>query len=180
MLVRRKLIRERAVELLDRFDITKAPVGVVKLAERLGARVVKDPAPDDLSGFLLRNTQKNVVIIGVNENHSLNRRRFTIGHELGHFLLHKGEELHVDKRWSGYHLKKRSAESSAGTDIEEMEANLFAAELLMPVSFLDRDLEKLAPLSLSDEQKIKKLAELYKVSEQALTLRLTYLEYIQQ
>jgi Zn-dependent peptidase ImmA (M78 family) len=180
MLIRRKLIRRQALELLDRCGVKKAPVDVEKIAERLGATVVMESAEADLSGFLLRDPRRKSVIIGVNANHHENRKRFTVAHECGHLLLHRGEQLHVDKEWSGYQVKLRDAESSAGTNVDEMEANLFAAELLMPVPFLDLDLAKMAPLSLSDDDKIEKLAKKYKVSEQALTLRLTYLGCIQQ
>jgi len=178
MLIRRKLIRERAVGVLDRFNVRKAPVDVEKLAERLGAKVAMEPAPDELSGFLLRDPRKNVVIIGVNANHHENRQRFTIAHECGHLLLHEGDELHVDKQGSGYQVNLRDGESSSGKNVDEMEANLFAAELLMPVGFLDADLAKKVPLNVDDD-KIIELAEKYKVSVQALALRLKYLGCIQ-
>ena len=179
MLIRRKMIRERALELLERFAVKQAPVPVDDLARLLGAKVVKQDAPDELSGFVLREPTKGVVIIGVNAKHPPNRQRFTVGHELGHFLLHEGERLHIDKQWTGYQVKLRSEQSSTGTNVDEMEANLFAAELLMPVPFINTDLAKLAPSKLSAEKNIIQLAKKYKVSEQALTLRLTSLGYIQ-
>lgn len=179
MLVRRKLIRERAEELLNRFGVKKAPVDVERLAERLGLEVAKESAADSISGFILRDPRRRKVLIGVNANHHENRQRFTIAHECGHFLLHEGERLHVDNA-RGYQIRLRSPESSAGTKIDEMEANLFAAELLMPVRFLDDDLAKIIPASLGDDETIKKLANKYQVSPQAMTLRLSYLGYIVQ
>jgi Zn-dependent peptidase ImmA (M78 family) len=146
----------------------------------MGVTVVSESADDQLSGFLLRNRKRGHAVIGVNDDHHPNRRRFTIAHELGHFLLHEGEELHIDKVGSGYEIKRRDGKSSAGIDIDEMEANLFAAELLMPVDFLNADLAKLEPVSLSDDEKINLLASRYGVSTQALTLRLTYLGYVSQ
>ena len=177
MIIRRKLIRERAAEVLDQFNIRKAPVDVEKIATRLGAKVIETGASDDLSGFLLRDPRKNSIIIGVNADHHVNRRRFTIAHECGHLLLHKGNELHVDKQGSGYQVNLRDGESSTGENNDEMEANLFAAELLMPVPFLDADLAKKVPLNIDDE-KIVEMAEKYEVSVQALTLRLKYLGFI--
>ena len=157
----------------------KAPIDVKKIAERLGAEVVREAAEDHLSGFILRDSRKNTAVIGVNSNHHPNRQRFTIAHEIGHLLLHQGEKLHVDKEWSGYRVKLRDEKSSAGTNIDEMEANLFAAELLMPLRLLDADLANNAPLNIDDDR-IAKLATKYKVSAQALTLRLQYLGCIQQ
>lgn len=180
MLVRRKMIRERALGLLDQFSIKQAPVPVEELARRLGAKVVRQRAPDELSGFVLREPAKGIVIIGVNATHHQNRQRFTIGHELGHFLLHEGERLHVDKQWTGYQVKLRSEESGAGTNVDEMEANLFAAELLMPPSFLAADVTKVVAKQRSAEKTIEELAKQYGVSQQALTVRLTSLGYIQQ
>ena len=180
MLVRRKLIRKTAIELLNANKVKKPPVPIELIATRLGATIIEEPAEDELSGFLLRDRRKNKIIIGVNENHHKNRRRFTIAHECGHLLLHDGEELHVDKRWSGYEVKMRDTQSSTGTSIDEMEANLFAAELLMPIHLLDIDLAKYLPLSIDDEDQIGEIAAKYEVSAQALTLRLTYLGCIPQ
>ncbi len=177
MQIRRKLIRNQTSELLAKFHVSAPPVPVDKIAERLGIHVVGRPAEDDISGFLLRDRQGQVVI-GVNDQHHPNRQRFTIGHEIGHFLLHKGEDLHVDETGSGYEIRLRQGHSADATDVDELEANLFSAELLMPADFLERDLASLAPVCLADDDKIKQLAAKYKVSAQALTLRLTHLGYI--
>jgi Zn-dependent peptidase ImmA (M78 family) len=174
------LIRKRAAELRERFSVKKAPVDVKELAERMGLVVVPESAPDELSGFLLRDPKKGRAIIGVNANHHPNRQRFTIAHECGHFLLHQGEKLHVDKRESGWLVKLRDGKSAAGTNVDEMEANFFAAELLMPSEWLAADLAKGPPLNIDDEERIKKLAKRYEVSAQALALRLQFLGWIQQ
>ena len=115
------------------------------------------------------------MLIGVNARHGENRQNFTIGHEIGHFLLHEGDEVHVDRE---FRIKLRSGASSAGTDMEERESNLFAAELLMPARFLERDLEKIDGLDLDNETVVARLAEKYGVSTQAMTFRLANLGYI--
>ncbi|MGH9326658.1 MAG: ImmA/IrrE family metallo-endopeptidase, partial [Terriglobia bacterium] len=68
----------------------------------------------------------------------------------------------------------RSPKSSTGTDEKEIEANQFAAELLMPVDVLSRDILKLRG-KMDVETAINKLASKYKVSVQAMTIRLTSL-----
>jgi Zn-dependent peptidase ImmA (M78 family) len=73
----------------------------------------------------------------------------------------------------------RNKASSAGTDLEELEANLFAAELLMPISLLEKDLEKIDVVDLEDEAIVAKLAARYKVSTQAMTFRLANLGYLE-
>ncbi len=59
-----------------------------------------------------------------------------------------------------------------------MEANLFAAELLMPVQFLQEDLKRLGELDLLHDEKVAKLARLYQVSNQAMAVRLSHLGYL--
>jgi Zn-dependent peptidase ImmA (M78 family) len=110
----------------------------------------------------------------VNKNHALSRKRFTIAHELGHLLLHTKSEVHLDQAI----VKMRDARTSAGVDDEEMEANRFAAELLMPRSFLEADLEALGPIYADDERAIAKLARQYRVSPQAMAIRLSTLNLV--
>lgn len=176
MAVRRKHIRTLALGLLEKHGIEKAPVEVEKLALMLGVNVQYEPADDNLSGFLLRDFNRHQVLIGVNKNHHTHRQRFTIAHELGHLLLHEGEKLHVDHR---YQIKLRDENASKGDSEEEKEANLFAAELLMPVSFIEQDLAQFDALDLSGDENLETLAQKYEVSIQALTFRLAYLNYIQ-
>ena len=52
------------------------------------------------------------------------------------------------------------------------EANAFAMELLMPEAWLRRDVAKMGGIDIEDDKKVKKLAERYRVSVQAMTLRL--------
>ncbi len=175
MPVRRKRIRSLVEQLLKTNQIQSAPVPVEEIAESLGVAVRREPTDDDLSGFLYRDRKRKSVVIGVNASHSENRQNFTIGHEIGHFLLHEGDDVHVDR---GFQIKLRSEASSKGVDVEEKESNLFAAELLMPSRFLQRDLEKIEGLDLNNESVVAGLADKYGVSTQAMTFRLAYLGYI--
>ena len=156
---------------------------VYRMAAALGAQIHDDPAAASLSGFLVRDVNSRRALIGVNGSHPPARKRFTIAHEIGHLLLHEGDALHVDRRDGvdlGLRVKLRDPESSLGTDDEEKEANLFAAELLMPPSLLKADLLRMkagAPQE-EDEDLIESLAKRYGVSVQAMTFRLTNLELL--
>jgi Zn-dependent peptidase ImmA (M78 family) len=176
--VRRKYIRELVGELLKANRIRSAPIDVEAIAKRLGIEIRRELAPDDLSGFILRDKQLNRPVIGVNRGHHPRRQRFTIAHEIGHFMLHKGEQLHVDRINAGFVVRRRDGRSKEGTDVEEKEANLFAAELLMPSRFIKRDITEVG-FSLMDECAIRELAEQYQVSTAALTFRLAHLGYIE-
>ena len=180
--VRRKFIREVAQRVLDEHCPDCPPVNVRVIAERLGIQVKFDSVDDDLSGFLYREPKTGRAVIGVNANHHEHRQTFTIAHELGHFLLHESETVHVDTRKDGYTLQLRSPKSSTGESVSEREANLFAAELLMPAKFLQRELRK-KDLDLLDDEVaadsvLKTLAQKCRVSLQALTIRLHNLGYI--
>lgn len=175
-MVRRKHIRLLVERLLVQHHIVSAPVPVKAIAKGLGVKIQETPAELDLSGFLYRDRRRNVAIIGLNGDHHLNRQAFTAAHELGHFLLHDFDDIHVDRQFKVW---LRSDASSEGTDLEEKEANLFAAELLMPERFLAKDLEKIGAVDLLEEDVLSKLAERYGVSTQAMTFRLAYLRYVQ-
>src|SRR5262249_22027341 len=151
------------------------------IAKSLGLHVQHVPADDTLSCFLLRDRGKT--IIGINSNQHPNRQNFTLAHELAHFLLHDTEQVHVDRQDQWLQVRLRDDASSQGTSPEEVEANTFAAELLMPAEFLKADVANCSTLDLLDEvvmdDVLKSLAKRYGVSTQALTYRLLNLNLIQ-
>jgi IrrE N-terminal-like domain len=109
-----------------------------------------------------------VPAIGINSLHHPNRRRFTLAHELAHVVLHPAElkkAVHVDKG-----SLRRNRVSAAGTDMLEIEANAFAAELLMPEELLSAVLDE--KLDLEDPQVLEALANKFRVSMTALQHRL--------
>lgn len=180
MLIRRKLIANKAHDLLHATNQDQPAIDVKKIAEYLKITVQESPAPtDDISGFLM--IEKEVPVIGLNSNNSELRRRFTLGHEIGHFVLqhHLGKGTpHIDKQIS---IQFRDSVSSAGVKAEEMEANLFAAELLMPSDMLARSLKNFDSINLADEDNggvISALAGEYEVSVPAMTVRLSSLGYL--
>lgn len=82
----------------------------------------------------------------------------------------------MDRR---FQIQLRDGNSSKGESEEEKEANLFAAELLMPGHFIERDLAEAEAFDLESDAKVSKLAEAYEVSSRAMTFRLAYLGYLQ-
>jgi Zn-dependent peptidase ImmA (M78 family) len=111
----------------------------------------------------------------VNSSQHENRQRFTIAHELGHYLLHKGTKLHFDE---DFRIDYRDATSSDATKREEVEANGFAAALLMPERILMRDWRRLEPNDKEIPETIRALAKRYRVSHKAMELRLVNLGFI--
>lgn len=161
------MLWERRVEqLLAEAGVDTAPVPVQQVAEHLGINIEFVDLGEDCSAVLVRNG--NSTAIGVNKNHYPNRQRFSIAHEIAHFVLHKGN-TYVDK---GYRVNFRDLESGSGTKMEEMEANAFAAALLMPATWV-KDAFKQQPFDLTeDDNSLEMLAKKFKVSTQAMTYRL--------
>jgi Zn-dependent peptidase ImmA (M78 family) len=166
---KRNTIQKRAKTLLEEHEITSAPVPVERIAKSLEAQLRYSPLDEELSGMIY--VKEGTPIIGVNALHHPNRQRFTIAHECGHLVLHRAEitkEIHVDK---GFPMLMRDAVSSTGVEDMEIEANFFAAELLMPASFLARSLAG-EPFDIDDEGAVGALAKEYKVSASAMRFRL--------
>lgn len=162
-------IRRQATVLLDKLQIDRPPIPVERIAKELGASVLFSPLDDQLSGMVY--VKDGRPIIGVNALHHPNRQRFTIAHEIGHLVLHRAEitkQIHVDK---GFPMLMRDAVSSAGVNSIEIEANSFAAELLMPAAFLTRSLDG-EPIDIDDDGAVSALAREYKVSPSAMRFRL--------
>ena len=164
----RKLLREYGEA--AKF-VKEAPVPVEKIAKWYGAQVKFSPLDEELSGMLY--IKDSMPIIGVNSQHHPNRQRFTIAHELGHLILHKRQllnQVHIDKKFPAL---MRDVDASAGIDLIEIQANHFAAELLMPTDIIRKELHK-RKFYIDDEQPIKQLAKKFRVSKQALEYRLRH------
>lgn len=166
--MREQQIIALAEDILDQFGQHKREVDVDRIAEGLGVAVVRGPLGESTSGVIYREGRHTK--IGINNAQSPVRQRFTLAHELGHFHIHKDQALWVDS-----HAMFRS-NSSVG-DPREVEANHFAAELLMPRRLL-KDVQ--VP---QDERKadmlIRKLAKEFNVSVPAMSFRLLNLQLIE-
>lgn len=158
----RTQIERKAWTLLCQLGVTKAPVEVFEVARSLGVRVQMEWADDEVSGALYRD-DGNGAIIGVNGRHHPNRQRFTVAHEIGHLVLHD-EPVFVD------HVFRRDQVSSEAVDPLEIEANGFAAALLMPKEFVMHAVQSRKPPLRSDV--VERLADDFQVSSQAMTFRL--------
>lgn len=170
--------RREAQRVLTEAGISKLPVPVEKIASGY-AQVVKREMPSGISGMLVPVEDGREWVIVVNKDDGGVRQRFTIAHELGHRILHSYATTHVD---TGYKLRCRDARSSDGSVLEEIEANQFAAELLMPERLVLEFVQKEGldyDISLDDSseanEKVRRIAERFKVSRQAMLIRISAL-----
>lgn len=166
-----KWAEKKAYQLLNSLEIDSAPIPVEDIVKALNIKLTKSPFEEgkNFSGVLYRD-KSGKSIIGVNARESDKRQRFTIAHEIGHFIMHEGD-LHIDEN---FRVNFRDANSSLAINKEEIEANAFAAALLMPEELLKRALKEINQgIDFSDDNDtIKNLSELFQVSEQALLIRL--------
>ena len=166
-------LEERARSTLFEADVFRLPVPLELLAHRLGILIQKVLLGDDVSGVLVVSGDHGV--IGVNQNQSTVRQRFTVAHEIGHFVLHRDQaELFIDKTYVAF----RSSETGFSQDRSEIQANQFAAALLMPEELVQEKLGNKV-LDMADAEIIEDLAGEFGVSSQAMTFRLENLGMLQ-
>lgn len=171
MRVKKRAERE-ARKLLEQFEIYEPPVDVEYVANGLGIGILQQYLEDKVSGLLVIDSNK--VTIGVNKAHTRTRRRFTIAHELGHYILHRHFDTNVFVDSS--YTFRRDQLSSEGTYLEEIAANAFAAELLMPEEMLRECYEY--RIDWYDPDDVKQVASEFGVSEIAMTIRATNLGFV--
>lgn len=149
-----------ALDLIRPFQ-TDAPVPVIEVARSLGVNVWSSGKfSGHVSGKLIRDPRhggESGYSIIVNASQPATRSRFTIAHQLAHFLLHR-EEV-------GSELVDDTFYRSKLNDRLEVEANRVAAEILMPGHLLSR-------LIRSGIVDVQELAKRFQVSEPAMKVRL--------
>lgn len=169
-------IEQKASDLLESYNLMNTPVKVKKLIKALNIKLDKVDLGDEISGVLV--VEKKKAKIGYNGD-CPTRNRFTLAHELGHYILHvnNDNELFVDN-------VKVMFRKQAATRIEKMqeiEANTFAASLLMPQKLIAEKFKELKNdlFFVTDEEIIEALAKDFNVSTTAMTYRLINLRLIE-
>ncbi|SRR6266513_130750 len=153
-------IESVAEQLLANFYIKEIPTPIEEVARHLGIRISRAPS-SEFSGLLIRKDGR--ALIGVNSSEAPVRQRFTIAHELGHFILHPQKDAFVDFR-----KERHEGETKPP---RERHADMFAAALLMPRKQLLKDFRRLAKDGYTDQITVA-LAKQYAVSEDAMRFRL--------
>lgn len=115
--------------LADEFGVTGKP-NLEALAGEIGLRI-KDVDVDGFEGTLVRALAGPKGIIGINKSiREQGRRRFTIAHEIGHYVIPS------HRRLKNVCLTEQLESWNPQLPIPEVEANEFAAELLLPARFV--------------------------------------------
>lgn len=168
-------IKDCVEKLLKEQGLYSLPVSIDALVDAIGIKVRFEALESHVSGFLYVKNYNAAIV--VNADHPSNRQRFTIAHELGHFILHADarEDIFIDEKIAVY---RRAFRNTRATDFKkEKEANRFAAELLMPKQLVMKALVQYGDPDLSDDLTIHKLAKKFAVSDQAFNIRLADLGF---
>jgi Zn-dependent peptidase ImmA (M78 family) len=148
--------RHAAKALLKLANVKCAPVKISELINfvpkdfNLVVRGTKEHLPNGVDAFT--HKEPTLTIIGYNQNVAVVRQKFSIAHELGH--LYMG------------HLHGQSSIDLDTNDHDEIEANQFAAHLIMPTLMLKKDIK-------AGNKSVERLAKLYVVSEEAMWWQLS-------
>ena len=163
----RSEVEQQAKEILKQHGLYSVPVDPVLLANRLGVTVNNAKFSDDALAALIAKRGRTTRIF-VEQSDPPYRKRFSIAHELAHHFLHLLEDGEiVDKRTDMFRERESAVGSESEERMREVQANWFAAALLMP--------EELVRVEWDDNPSMKRMAELFNVSEEAMGYRLDIL-----
>jgi len=158
-----------ANEILEELNEYNAPIDIDSIVKKYDIDVFVSDLSDNISGVF--EPKENGGTIYVNANHSEKRNNFSVAHEFGHFVLGHCDSIHVDKIY-------RNQNSSLAISPKEIEANNFAAEILMPKRLVEKHINKLLSKGVNTIDKIvNELMTIFNVSKQAITIKLSSLGY---
>jgi Zn-dependent peptidase ImmA (M78 family) len=159
--VKRAEIETKAYEVLKRHMLTTVPVDLVTLAEREGITINNARFDDDDTAGMIIKRGGDVSILVKGDDRPY-RKQFTIAHELGHYFLHLTDDgEYIDKDANLF--RRQPGEGTTPERGREIQANMFAASLLMPEGEVRRYWQKY--------HSIGKLARIFNVSEEAMGYR---------
>jgi Zn-dependent peptidase ImmA (M78 family) len=155
-------IENKAKQLLIAYGLYNVPIDIFSLVKKIGIDIrTAEFSNDNIAGTILKKN-KDLKII-VNKNDFIERQRFTIAHELGHYFLH------FENKPNSVYVEMHRSEVK---NTEETEANYFASALLMDEDLIKREFKKVIKMRFPEATTIAVMAKLFKVSLTAMTYRL--------
>ena len=143
--------------------LAEHPVKLGAIAERLGVKVLLSTLPRGTSGQI--GQEDGDFVIRINRHEAKHRQRFTLAHELAHFLLHR-ERIVAEGGWSENVLLR-----APNQPIQiEYEANRLASDLVIPSNLLAKATADYGGPMTSEV--IEDLARRFGVSTAAMEIKL--------
>ncbi|HEX7855620.1 MAG TPA: ImmA/IrrE family metallo-endopeptidase [Sphingobium sp.] len=149
--------------ILKHYPDLKAPIDIEAIAQRVGITEFRDLETPGASSAMMTDIGKAKGVILCAPGLSAQRRRFAIAHQLGHFLI-------TSQRGDRQCTNRDLAESRRDTPHrkEEMQANRFAAGLLMPKPLFSAFVDGLGKLTVTH---LHTIAAAYDVTLEAAASR---------
>lgn len=142
--------------------LAEHPVKLGAIAKRLGVKVLLSTLPRGTSGQI--GQENGDFVIRINRHEAKHRQRFTLAHELAHFLLHR-DRIVAEGGWSENVLLRSGQPANI-----EYEANRLASDLVIPSAQLaDATAEYSGPIT---SEVIEDLARRFGVSTAAMEIKL--------
>lgn len=176
-----KMIENKVEETFKRVDYkdNADAIDVILIAKKLGFIVANAGLSEDMDGFIIVEEGKDDILgihtdklIGVNASKGLEWKRFTIAHEIGHFILHYDRDADNGIYAHREHIK--------GKNEAENEADFFAANLLMPREKFMNKYRELKDKGLSYDEMIVLLANKFVVTQPTTIRRFKELGLIEK
>ena len=164
----RSSVELKAKEILSQHGLYSLPIDPVMLANKLGVTVSNAKFSEESSAALIAK-RGHTTRIFVEQSDPPYRKRFSIAHELGHHFLHlvnDGEIL--DTHRDMFRDKEPAQGPISERRLREIQANWFAASLLMPEEFVRSEWE--------NNSNVPHLARVFNVSPDAMGYRLDALD----
>lgn len=155
---------ERLVREQQLVDVNGNP-DLEAIAKQYGITIHREDLPSLQSGYL-RHSLEEGWVIGVNRKHPKARQRFTIAHELGHYVMHRNDNGSTE-------FEDEIFFRATNMSPIEYAANAFAVTLLMP------DARVLNAIN-GGERNLSALAEKFAVSLEAMKYKVESLGYMVQ
>ncbi|MAC48058.1 MAG: hypothetical protein CMI12_14605 [Oceanospirillum sp.] len=154
-----KMIDRGAV--LARYVEDAPPLRVKELIRELGIEIETKRLRDNESAHIRFDFDEGKYVIAVDEDHHVNRKNFSMAHELGHFFLHRGFINDEPLQRQDYYAHLSDEERA-----REIEANQFAANLLVSNGALKKFLADKCSVTLAE------LSDAFEVSQVVMKIRL--------
>jgi len=157
--VRNQFVRQMARKILAESKVKSPPVDLLQILSTHGIAYEEvEDFPDTVDALIVEDGPK--IYAAVNARQHPHRRRFSLAHELGHYFMHRDgmpeEPITIDNPPS-------DGLGAATKSPAEIEADLFAGELLVPLEMLKPHVQKGIP----------ELSKLFLVSEQVISIAIS-------
>ena len=174
--MKNEVIETKAQALLDKYEIDASNgYDIILLAEKMGFEVGNTDLEDDDDGFIAVDKSKETLfgtksnkVIGVNVTRDYYLKRFTVAHELGHYVLEgEGKSLyaHRDSKTKQY-------------DDKETTADFFAANLLMPKEAFSAKYYEILPACAQRLELYKQLQNIFEAPLNSVIRRIDELQLV--